>query len=81
MLAAIACKGEILGDRKLFIEEASSRPRGRYTQEGQKPPPNQPSNTIFIGGLGYFTRKEVIHDAFSKMGEILEISLPLDPNV
>lgn len=81
MQNAIDMRGLFLGNRKLFIEEARGRPKGRYTQDQGAPPPNDPSNTIFIGGLDYYTTKETIEQTFEKMGKITDVNLPLDFNV
>ncbi len=68
MQAAIEMKGEQLGDRKLFIEQAISTrsPRQRRDQSfGQQEPP---SATIFIGGIDYHTTRDDIVQVFEGCG-------------
>ena len=55
--------------------------RGRPPREAKQieDPTNEPSKTLFVGGISFDTTVEVIKAAFAPHGAVLDVRIPIDP--
>lgn len=69
---------ECAGDA-IRLDYAEARERPPREARPIKDPTNEPSNTLFVGGISFDTTVDVIKAAFAPYGAVLSVKIPIDP--
>lgn len=65
--------------RAIRLDYAEARERPPREARPIEDPTNEPSNTLFVGGISFDTTVEVIKAAFAPYGAVLNVRIPIDP--
>ena len=61
------------------LDYADARERPPREARPIEDPTNEPSNTLFVGGISSETTDEIIRAAFAPHGAVLNVRIPIDP--